>query len=90
MTEHAEDFESGMGDGERRELARLSEQLERDRPIPRPSFRGSLRRSLLTPTRTGVATTFGFRTWVAGYATAGALCLLVAAIGIAGVGPFAA
>jgi hypothetical protein len=90
MTERADDFEPGVDEGERRQLVRLSDQLERDRPVPRPSFRGSLRRSLLMPTRGEGATATRFRVWIAGYAAAGGLCLLVTAIGIAGVGPFAA
>jgi hypothetical protein len=90
MTDRSADFGPDLGDEERRELGRVAERLERDRPTPNPSFRGSLRRSLIAPRRGEAAWASGFRVWVGGYAAAGALCLLVAAIGVAGIGPFAA
>jgi hypothetical protein len=89
MIDRAEDFGPDLGDVESHELGRVAELLERGRPTPHPSFRGSLRRSLLAPARGEGARTAGFRVWVGGYATAGALCLLVAAVGIGGIGPFA-
>jgi hypothetical protein len=77
---------------QRDDLVRLSERLEADRPIPSPGFRGSLRRRLLgtssQPRRQPSAAAARFRLWAAGYTAAGALCLAVAAIGLAGVGPF--
>jgi hypothetical protein len=78
---------------QRDDLVRLSARLEADRPIPTPGFRGNLRRSLLgtsaQPRRQPSAATAHFRLWAAGYTAAGTLCLAVAAIGVAGVGPFA-
>ena len=78
---------------QRDDLIRLSERLEADRPIPRPGFRGILRRRLLgtsgQPRRQPSAATERFRLWAAGYTAAGTLCLAIAAIGVAGVGPFA-
>jgi hypothetical protein len=78
---------------QRDDLVRLSERLEADRPIPSPGFRGNLRRRLLgtvsQPRRQpGVAAT-RFRLWAAGYTAVGTLCLAIAAIGVAGAGPFA-
>jgi hypothetical protein len=78
---------------QRDDLVRLSERLEAERPIPGPTFRGNLRRRLLgtpsQPRRQPSAATARFRLWAAGYTAAGTLCLAVAAIGVAGVGPFA-
>jgi hypothetical protein len=63
--------------------------LERERPVPRPGFRGDLRR-LLLGTRRGSAA--GARWWIlsGSYLGAGLLCLASALFGVAGVGPFAA
>jgi hypothetical protein len=75
-----------------RELAVLAERLERARPVPAASFRGDLRRRLLSPGRRAGATTAAvgnFRLWATGYSVAGALCLVVAAGGLVGLGPFA-
>jgi hypothetical protein len=78
---------------EKADLVRLSERLEADRPIPSPGFRGDLRRRLLgtssRPRRQPSAAAARFRLWAAGYTVAGTLCLAVAAVGLAGVGPFA-
>jgi hypothetical protein len=84
------DLDPNLPADERARLAVLAERLERDRPVPRPSFRGDLRRHLLAGRRRSTAPAARFRLWAAGYTTAGTLCLLVAAVGLAGVGPFAA
>jgi hypothetical protein len=77
---------------QRDDLVRLSERLGADRPIPSPGFRGNLRRRLLgtssQPRRQPSAAAARFRLWAAGYTAVGALCLAVAAIGLAGIGPF--
>jgi hypothetical protein len=79
---------------QRDDLVRLSQRLEADRPIPSPGFRGNLRRRLVgtssEPRRQPSAAASRFRLWAAGYTAAGALCLAIAAIGLAGIGPFAA
>jgi hypothetical protein len=66
-----------------KELRDISERLERERPVPRASFRGDLRRALLampaTPPR--------IRLLITAYAGAGSALLLVALAGIAGAGP---
>lgn len=73
---------------------RLSDQevetlLSASRPLPRASFRGDLRRSLLAdggqeqpPGR--------LRLVIAAYAASGGLLLAAVALGVAGVGPLAA
>jgi hypothetical protein len=89
MTEHLP-TEPNPPDDER-ELALVGERLERSRPVPSPTFRGDLRRRLLSPGRQkGAAAGAQFRLWAAGYTVAGALCLALAAIGLVGAGPFAA
>jgi hypothetical protein len=79
---------------QRDDLVRLAERLETGRPLPSPTFRGELRRRLLgtatEPRRRPSAAAARFRLWVAGYTAAGTLCLAVAAIGLAGIGPFGA
>jgi hypothetical protein len=74
---------------QRDDIVRLSERLEADRPIPSPGFRGNLRRRLLGTSHQPSAATARFRLWAVSYTAAGTLCLVVTAIGLAGVGPFA-
>jgi hypothetical protein len=83
------DLDPSLSAEERERLAVLAERLERDRPLPSPAFRGELGRRLLRrrPSEPAAAR---FRLWVASYTVAGALCLTIAAIGLAGIGPFAA
>jgi len=83
------DFDPSLSADERERLAVLAERLERDRPLPSPTFRGELGRRLLRSRRPGEPAVTRFRLWAASYTLAGALCLAVAAIGLAGVGPFA-
>ena len=63
-------------------------RLQALRPAPAPGFRGELRRKLLGARRRG-----GRRTQrsvrALAYAAAGALLLAIAALGLAGAGPFA-
>ncbi len=67
---------------------RLAERLERERPVPAPAFRGDLRRRLMKGSRRSA--TQPVRTWALSYLGAGTLCLVVAAAGLVGAGPFAA
>jgi hypothetical protein len=90
MTEPS-DFEPGVPPAERVRLAEVADQLERDRPVPRAAFRGDLRRLLADGGRGSVVTTASrWRVLVAAYSGLGALLLAVAAIGLAGAGPFGA
>jgi hypothetical protein len=87
-----EDLEPDLTDAERSRLTAMGERLERDRPLPRPAFRGDLRRSLMAA-RPGSRVAAGASRWrvlVATYSGLGAVLLAVAAVGLAGVGPFGA
>jgi hypothetical protein len=74
---------------ERRDVAQLSERLEQERPIPAPTFRGELRRRLLSGRQRQGLGAVRFVPWAVGYTSAGVVCLAVAAIGLVGIGPFA-
>jgi hypothetical protein len=66
--------------------------LRSKRPVPAPAFRGNLRRSLAEsqPGGAGLTVKASVGTQIVGLLGAGALLLLVAAIGLAGIGPFGA
>lgn len=68
----------------------LIDRLGRERPIPRPSYRGSLRRRLVAMEGSGAGQPRQLRALIAIYATSGTALLAVAAIGLLGAGPFAA
>jgi hypothetical protein len=72
------------------DLAAVMARLESERPIPTAAFRGELRRRLLT--EAGMRGSSAQRTVGAliAFAGSGLSLLAVAAIGIAGLGPFAA
>jgi len=75
---------------EREELAAIAERLERERPVPAATFRGELRRSLQRgPRREPALPPARARILVAAYGGCGTVLLAVAAIGVAGAGPFA-
>lgn len=72
-------------------LASMARELEDSRPVPRPEFRGQLRRHLTAGGRR--SRSWGRLRWeplAASYAVLGAAMLGVAAIGLAGAGPFGA
>jgi hypothetical protein len=84
------DLESDLTHAEQLRLMEVGEQLERDRPVPRATFRGELRRSLLGGSGSPATVAAGrWRVLVATYSGLGAVLLAVAAIGLAGAGPFA-
>lgn len=72
------------------ELSAMAERLERERPVPAPGFRGELRRRLVAAAERRGTTPERLRLWIAGYATSGTALLAIAAVGLAGIGPFAA
>lgn len=74
---------------ERGALAELAARLERERPVPAPGFRGRLRR-LLLPSQPAPWAGRRWRSLAGSSLSLGALCLAVAAAGVAGAGPFAA
>jgi hypothetical protein len=65
----------------------IERRLELERPVPRPLFRGELRRSLMSAARTRPEPPRRLRLAIAGYAASGALLLAIAAVGLAGAGP---
>jgi hypothetical protein len=75
---------------QRDELALVAERLERDRPVPNPVFRGNLGRRFLDTRGRRNSAPGHFRILAASYTVAGAVCLAVTAVGLAGIGPFAA
>jgi hypothetical protein len=87
-----QDLDLGLSADERVDLTAIGDLIEDRRPVPRAAFRGDLRRLLIerTPTRRGAAAAERWRVLVATYSALGTLLLAVAAIGLAGVGPFSA
>jgi hypothetical protein len=78
------------GNEREEDLSGVIARLESERPVPRAAFRGELRRSLLaTPDRSLVPRRRALAV-VTAYAGSGLFLLAVAAIGLAGIGPFAA
>jgi ferric-dicitrate binding protein FerR (iron transport regulator) len=82
----ADDYlDPALSPEERAELSETARLLEEHRPVPRPAFRGQLARRLRTRSRRPSSV----RRLIAAYAGSGFALLLVAAIGLAGVGPLA-
>ena len=79
-----DDFEPGIPADERDHLERLASRLVADRPLPRPAFRGELRRSLARAPRAR-----RLRLQVVAYLVSGAALLAIAALGVNDVGPLA-
>jgi hypothetical protein len=85
------DLDPGTPEDEVRVLQSVADRLADERPVPAAGYRARLRSSLLQQGG-GAITSRPARLRVAilGYAGSGALLLVVAAVGLAGVGPFAA
>jgi hypothetical protein len=79
-----DDFEPGIPADERAHLEQLASRLVADRPVPRPAFRGDLRRSIA---RAPHARRMRLR--VAAYLVSGAALLAIATLGVSDVGPLA-
>jgi hypothetical protein len=90
MTLRHDDLDPSVGPGEREHLARIATQLEYERPVPRAGFRGVLQRRLhqgrVLRSRDGITAT---RRIAYGWLVAGAAMLMLAAAGLADVGPMA-
>lgn len=84
------DLEPEMSHEEREGVARLAERLERERPVPRAAFRGELSRRLFGSPGRARPRPESLRSLVLAYSGSGFVLLLVAALGLAGAGPFAA
>jgi len=83
-----QDLEPELESQEREALLALATHLTEDRPVPRAGLRSEIRSQLLgddAPLRRSRIAALIF-----GYATSGALLLAIAAVGLVGVGPFAA
>lgn len=82
-----------LDEAEREALVAVAMRLQGGRPAPAPAFRGDLRRKLVGGSKkrrlVAVAGPRDARTLAAGYSAAGLLLLAVAAVGLAGAGPFA-
>ena len=65
-------------------------RLDSERPVPRASFRGDLRRSLLADSRERHTRPARLRLLISAYAGSGLVLLAVAVVGLAGGGPLAA
>lgn len=79
-----DDFEPGIPADERERLERLASRLVGDRPVPRPAFRGDLRRRIVRAPQTR-----RLRLRVVAYLVSGAALLAVATLGVNDVGPLA-
>jgi hypothetical protein len=76
---------------ETRRLLALSERLQAERPVPSPLYRGLLRRRLLRAQAAHPQMMRArARLLVLAYGASGAVLMLIAALGVAGAGPFAA
>ena len=71
------------------QLGELDSRLRAARPVPGAGFRGELRRRLLAQGE-GESAPRRLRVLITAYASSGSALLAVAAIGLAGVGPFGA
>lgn len=69
-------------------LDEVARRLEAERPVPRPGFRGDLRRRLVADSERPLALGRA-RRLVFAYSGSGFCLLAVAAVGLAGVGPLA-
>jgi hypothetical protein len=82
-----------LGEFEREALVAIAMRLQGGRPAPKLAFREELRRELLGESSWRRATAFAAsqdaRVVAAGYSLTGLLLLVVAAVGLVGVGPFA-
>lgn len=86
-----EDFPPDLPPREIELLAAMAETLEDSRPLPRPEFRGELRRRLAGGRpRPAKARQARWQPAAASYAVLGTTLLALAAVGLTGVGPFGA
>ena len=76
--------------GSERQLELLARRLQAERPVPRPAFRGELRRRLIGELERRPAQVGRVRLLITAYAGSGAALLAIAVIGLAGFGPLAA
>jgi hypothetical protein len=70
-------------------LARLARRLERERPLPRPAFRGALGRKLARELEPHRPAPRRLRRLIGAYAGSGLLLLALPVLGAVGAGPLA-
>lgn len=68
----------------------LIARLQQERPVPAAGFRGELRRGLISPASQRQGAPVRIRRLILAYAGTGTALLLIALVGVAGAGPFAA
>jgi hypothetical protein len=92
MTLRDDDFEPGLRPDERSTLLRTAARLATERPIPRPAFRGALERNLAAgrqPALAGWLSRARTKDFAFGSLATGTALLILAALGIAEIGPLA-
>lgn len=72
------------------DLDPIAQRLESERPVPSAAFRGELRRRLISEEQERQGEPPRLLLLIAAYAGSGAVLLLIAVIGLAGVGPLSA
>lgn len=72
------------------ELDPIARRLESERPVPRATFRGDLRRRILAEADAHPSPPRRLELVIAAYAGSGLVLLVVAGVGLAGIGPLAA
>jgi len=93
MTPHddiTDDLEPGTDPREAEALSRVARRLTDERPVPRPAFRGALWRHLSARDAPAARRPQQVGGLIAAFAASGFLLLAIAALGLAGTGPFAA
>jgi hypothetical protein len=84
------ELEAGLEPAEVATLMAVADRLDRERPAPRPAFRGATGRYLIAEAEPGRPDTpRRLRLLIAGYASSGFALLVVAVIGLVGGGPLA-
>ncbi len=85
-----DDLPPDLGPAELERITAIAERLEQERPLPAPGFRGELGRLLAGAEAEGAVAPRRIRSLAFSSALSGLLLLAVAAVGVAGSGPFAA
>jgi hypothetical protein len=88
-TDYEDELDPEIPDAERKSLARVAALLASDRPVPSAGFRGRLRRDLVAGAPKPFWRPRRLKLTIGAYAASGLVLLLLAAIGVAGAGPFA-